>query len=233
MLCLCLQNSCEQMSIKGRKRIIKSLRFERRSRHTSHDFPEWDVDWHPEDEEKLPLFQAAVDTGTVDVLQLSYRKGWKRMFGHMLSEVLITASALGLTDVISLLLKCVADVETLDFPNYEDMLFTACENLQERATKLLLRKGAEPSLDMIRGMARSGEWECAQDGSEEARLRIMERLLEAGADITGRRFRSCVVKRPEIIELLEEGDAEIRYCTDVGDSSLDTCKHGEPLRRRA
>jgi hypothetical protein len=151
----------------------------------------------------------------------------------MLPEALMTASALGLTDVLSLLLECVAHLDGFRKRDQE-MLDCAVVNLEESTTKFLLRRGVKPHNSLITVMANGYAWNEQTDGTEEACVRMVTTLLDAGLDVRGQRFKKCHIQKPEVIEQLRIRGAEILYCTEQGMYfSTGTCRHGNPLRIRA
>jgi hypothetical protein len=236
LLCLSLAKSVDQISADDRKLMCDTLRPDERSKTKTeinlepsplHVFRRW----HSEERKKyLLLFQAAIGAGSVDVLQLYRRQGRKELFDLLLPDVLINASVLGLTSVLSLLLECVSDCEK-SHQFWEEMLKGAAVNLQEGTTQFLLQRGAKPNAATIEALAPSSEWTRPTDGSEEKRLRIMAALLDAGADVTRVRFDHCIVKRKRILALLKERGASIKHCEFLAsDSQLGvctlTCRHG-------
>jgi hypothetical protein len=168
----------------------------------------------------------------VDVLQLYRRQGRKTLSDLLLPDVLINASVLGLTSVLSLLLECMSDCE-ISHQFCEEMLRGAAYNLHESTTQLLLRWKVKPNSSVVYELAPSIQWTRPTDGSEETRLRIMTALLDAGANVTEKVIDECVVKRLRIIDLLEGRGANIRYCSSVPDLSPGTCMHGYSSACRA
>ena len=236
MLCLSLAKTCRQISTDDRRGVLDALTL------TSEEFSVAALcreplptrschRWNHEERKKLPLFQAAVDAESVDVLQLARRQGWKRLFAFLLRDAPITASALGLADVLSLLLECVAGA-TASHSYDRDMLECAVVNLEERTTKFLLRRGVKPHNSLITLMANGDSWNEQTDGTEEACVRMVTTLLDAGLDVRGRRFKKCRIQKPEVIEQLRIRGAEILYCTRARDVSTGTCFHGNPVTMR-
>lgn len=228
LLCLSLAKTCQQISIDDRRRVLDALTLD------DAGIAGWNIglksirfvnSYSLEERKKLPLFQAAIDAASVDVLQLCRHRGWKDSFARLLPDILIAASSMGMTSVLELLLGCFGN-ESEHKPFGWEMLYGAALNLQESSIELLLLRGAEPSVDTVKMLAHSVEWTRPVDGSEEGRLRIMTALLDAGADITDEQFDDCDVKRPRMIELLKERGASIRYCSTFVDRSTLTCEHG-------
>jgi hypothetical protein len=225
MLCLSLAKTCQHTSSEDRKRMLDALNVGKAAYSRIYEPPQSSDHWNRKLHETLPLMQAAVDAGAMDVSQLYQRPGWKSLFALLLPQALITSSALGLTDVLMVLLECAGNAAR-SHTHDERMLMGATMNLQESTTQLLLRRGAKPDVDMIIDLSPSDEWTRPADGSEETRLRIMTALLDAGANVTGVRFDECIVKRHQIVELLADRGARIKYCTSIANSITGNCKHG-------
>jgi len=121
----------------------------------------------------------------------------------------MTASELGLTDVLCLLLECLGN-DTLAHKLGGMMIYGAAWNLQESTIQFLLRWGVKVDVGLIRDvLSESAKWICPTDGSEEACLRTVTALLDAGVNIVGEVFDECRVKSPSIIELLRSRGARI------------------------
>jgi hypothetical protein len=219
MLCLSLKKTCRRINTLDRRRMVNAL--------TLKDVSEaaWPYKleaqrsfhrWNHEEREVLPMFQAAVDAGSLDVLQLSRRPGWKDLFALLLPDALITAAALGLTDVLSLLLECVADA-TGSHRYDQTLLECAAVNLQESTIELLLCRGAKPDVALITMIADGDSWNDPTDGTEGACLSIVTSLLDAGVDVRHKEFHECVIKKREILDLLRARDASIKHCEPTED----------------
>lgn len=237
MLCLSLAKTCQQISTDDRRSVLDALTLTSEDVNAAPSFREFQPPgsihrWNHEERKNLPLFQAAVDAGSVDVLQLARRKDWKQLFAFLLPDALIAASTLGLTDVLSLLLECVAG--TTVFHRYDrDMLECAAVNFEESTTRFLLRRGAEPTVYMITSMADGSIYDAPSDSTEEACLRILTCFWDAGLNVRGRRFHMCRIQMPEVLEQLRTRGAEIVYCTEAKDVSTGRCIHANPLVSRA
>lgn len=219
MLCLALAKTCRQMSTYDRRRILDALTLEDirasawpRELEPHHSFQRWN---HKE-RGSLPLFQAAVDAGSVDILQLARQQGWRDLFALLLPEALITASALGMTDVLSLLLDCVTNARGAHRHD-QKMLECAVVNLEESTARFLLRRGVEPDIFLIFSMVDGDAWNEEADGTEEACVRMVTTLLDAGLDVSHSRFHECGFQKRAILELLRARGASIKHCDPMVD----------------